>query len=113
MEIHFVSADKRGFEISRKMIHDDMGYKIDLVPSNERVKWIESNYNLMDTIYMGDGFFDDLIMFHASDAVSAYWKRFKCSSSINPRSAKYSKLIILFQYSLPKSMIGILVFIPV
>ena len=62
MEIHFVSADKRGFEISKKRIHDDMGYKIDLVPSSERVKWIESNYNLMDTIYMGDGFFDDLIM---------------------------------------------------
>ena len=62
MEIHFVSADKSAFEISRKRIHDDMGYKIDLVPSSERIKWIESNYCLMDTIYMGDGFFDDLIM---------------------------------------------------
>ena len=47
--------------------------------------------------------FDDLIISHASDAVSAYSKRFKCSSAINPRSAKYSKLIILFQYSFPKS----------
>ena len=60
--IHFVSADKRGFDISKKRIHDDMGYKIDLVASTDRVKWIESNYSLKDTIYMGDGFFDNIIM---------------------------------------------------
>tara|TARA_Y200000002_G_scaffold193235_1_gene159571 strand:+ start:5433 stop:5891 length:459 start_codon:yes stop_codon:yes gene_type:complete len=62
INIHFVSADKRGFEISKKRINEDMGYKIDLVSSNERVEWIESNYSLKDSIYMGDGFFDDSIM---------------------------------------------------
>lgn len=62
LRIHFVSADKRGFDISKKRIHDDMGYKIDLVASTDRVKWIESNYSLKDTIYMGDGFFDNIIM---------------------------------------------------
>ena len=62
INIHFVSADKRGFEISKKRIDEDMGYKIDLVSSNERVEWIESNYSLKDSIYMGDGFFDDSIM---------------------------------------------------
>ena len=58
LNIHFVSADERGFGISKMRINDDMGYKIDLVPSNERTKWIEENYSLSETIYMGDGIHD-------------------------------------------------------
>ena len=62
LNIHFVSADERGFGISKMRIKDDMGYKIDLVSSNDRIKWIEENYSLSETIYMGDGFFDHIIM---------------------------------------------------
>ena len=40
INIHFVSADKRGFEISKKRIVDDLGYDLDLVSSAERVDWI-------------------------------------------------------------------------
>tara|TARA_B100000424_G_scaffold212920_1_gene170375 strand:- start:778 stop:1047 length:270 start_codon:yes stop_codon:yes gene_type:complete len=49
-----------------------------------------------------------LIIDYASNGVSAYSKRFKRSSEINLRSARYLKLIKLFQYSLPKSKIEIL-----
>jgi len=62
INIQFVSADKRGFDISKKRIQDDMGYKINLVSSKERFSWIKDRYNPQDCIYMGDGFFDNLIM---------------------------------------------------
>ena len=39
-----------------------MGYKINLVSSKERFSWIKDRYNPQDCIYMGDGFFDNLIM---------------------------------------------------
>lgn len=62
INIRFVSADKRGFDISKKRIHDDMGYQIDLISSKERLNWIDKNFGLNNSIYMGDGFFDNLIM---------------------------------------------------
>ena len=39
-----------------------MGYKINLVSSKERLEWINTRFSLEETIYMGDGFFDHLIM---------------------------------------------------
>jgi len=62
INIHFVSADKRGFNISKKRIVDDMDYSLDLVSSSERLQWIKNRYNLSEVIYMGDGFFDHKIM---------------------------------------------------
>jgi 3-deoxy-D-manno-octulosonate 8-phosphate phosphatase (KDO 8-P phosphatase) len=59
--IEMVSADKRGFSISSKRIHDDMGYKLSLVSSSNRLKWLSDNFLLKETIYMGDGLFDGII----------------------------------------------------
>ena len=56
IEIQFVSADKRGFEISKKRIQDDMGYPINLVSSDSRLQWINERYDSKKVIYMGDGF---------------------------------------------------------
>ncbi|MDA9903808.1 HAD hydrolase family protein [Gammaproteobacteria bacterium] len=62
IDILFVSADGRGFDISKKRIVDDMGYSLDLVSSFDRLEWIKNKYNTNDVIYMGDGFFDHNIM---------------------------------------------------
>ena len=62
INIVFVSADKRGFKISKKRVKDDMGYPIYLVQSLKRVDWIDKKFNLKQTIYMGDGFYDHLVM---------------------------------------------------
>lgn len=62
IKIKFVSADARGFNISKKRILDDMGYSIDLVSSNDRLGWIKERYDPAKVIYMGDGFFDYKIM---------------------------------------------------
>jgi len=54
INIHFISADHRGFEISKKRVND-MGFEITLVPEDERLVYIENNYDLETLAYMGDG----------------------------------------------------------
>jgi 3-deoxy-D-manno-octulosonate 8-phosphate phosphatase (KDO 8-P phosphatase) len=70
IDILFVSADKRGFEISKKRITDDMGYSLELVSSFERLEWIKSRYDASDVIYMGDGFFDHKIMINVGYSIA-------------------------------------------
>lgn len=61
LEIVFVSADKRGFEISKKRIVDDMKRPLFLVKGKKRIEWIKSKYNPAEVIYIGDGIFDFLV----------------------------------------------------
>ena len=46
VDFRFVSADLKGFDISRKRITEDMGFKLDLVPSAERPDWIKQNRSI-------------------------------------------------------------------
>ncbi len=62
MKITFVSADSRGFKISKKRITTDMGYKLIKVNSEDRLEWLKKNFKLDEIIYMGDGIYDHLIM---------------------------------------------------
>ena len=55
--IRFITADKRGFKISKRRI-DDMGGKLELVSEDERMNYIDKNYKLANTIYIGDGLHD-------------------------------------------------------
>jgi 3-deoxy-D-manno-octulosonate 8-phosphate phosphatase (KDO 8-P phosphatase) len=59
--ITFISADKKGFKITKKRI-SDMGYTINLVPEEIRYEYIKQNYDLKKLIYMGDGDADALIL---------------------------------------------------
>lgn len=61
LQIHFISADKRGFKISKKRIVDDMGHNLELVNSRDRIKWISSKWKINEVIYMADGIWDGLI----------------------------------------------------
>ena len=54
INISFISADSRGFEITKKRIND-MGFEVKLVSEEERYEYIVKNYNLESLIYMGDG----------------------------------------------------------
>ena len=58
MDIVFVTGDKRGFEISKKRIVDDMHMELCLVSTIRRMDWIKERYNPKEVIYMGDGIFD-------------------------------------------------------
>ena len=60
--IKFITADKRGFSITKKRIVDDMGFKLELVSEQDRFKYIENEYGLASIIYMGDGYHDAKIL---------------------------------------------------
>jgi len=62
IKVHFVTGDKKGFNISKKRIVNDMGYSLDLVSTIRRIEWISKKYQLNKTIYMGDGIFDHYVM---------------------------------------------------
>lgn len=62
LKIRFITSDKKGFLISKKRINSDMGFKINLVPTFQRVNWAKKNLKLNETIFMGDGIFDYLLM---------------------------------------------------
>lgn len=57
ISIHFITADKRGFPISKKRIVDDMQQELNLVPEAERYAYFE-RLGIKETIYMGDGIHD-------------------------------------------------------
>lgn len=62
IDIEFITADKRGFKISRKRIVHDLGFKLHLVDETKRLEFIKKKYGLKNTIYMGDGYFDHKIL---------------------------------------------------
>jgi len=61
LHIEMISGDKRGFPITKKRIHDDMGYPVTLVSTFQRLDWIRDRFNLDETIYMGDGIYDPIV----------------------------------------------------
>ncbi|HCR36078.1 TPA: phosphatase [Candidatus Woesebacteria bacterium] len=61
LNILFISADKRGFSISKRRIKD-MGYKIQLVPDGNRYEWLKKNFDFNNMIFIGDGIFDSQII---------------------------------------------------
>jgi len=61
MHIEMLTGDKRGFEISKKRISEDMGYNLSLVSTFKRLEWIKERFNVDETIYMGDGIYDPMV----------------------------------------------------
>jgi len=60
--IAFITADKRGFPITKKRIVDDMGFQLELVLEENRYNYIKDNYGFQNLIYMGDGYYDAIIL---------------------------------------------------
>lgn len=61
VEIRFISGDRKGFDITRKRIVEDMKFPLDLVSTVKRLDWINHNLDPQGTIYMGDGIFDSFV----------------------------------------------------
>jgi 3-deoxy-D-manno-octulosonate 8-phosphate phosphatase (KDO 8-P phosphatase) len=58
VEIIFVTADRRGYPISRKRIVKDMKKSLYLVSAEDRLEWIRKFGFLGESIYIGDSFTD-------------------------------------------------------
>lgn len=70
ISIRAITADHRGFAISKKRIVDDMGLQLDLVSEGERLDWFKKNTNLESTVYMGDGIHDVEIFKHVAYSIA-------------------------------------------
>ena len=62
IRINFVTADKRGFLISKKRISKDMGYNLNLVSEEDRYQYLNKKFGIKNIIYMGDGIYDAKIL---------------------------------------------------
>ena len=62
VNVLFITADQRGFPISKKRIVDDMNQDLKLVSEHERLDFIKTNFGLDNVIYMGDGYHDAEIL---------------------------------------------------
>ena len=60
--IHFITGDRKVFDISHKRIVSDMNYPLDLVSTIRRIDWIKERFTPEEVIYMGDGIFDHYVM---------------------------------------------------
>lgn len=60
INIHFISADSKGFNITQKRI-SDIGFHVELVSENDRKTYI-NKFVADETIFMGDGYHDAKIM---------------------------------------------------
>lgn len=69
LQIVFVSADSRGWEISRKRV-EDMGFEVFLVPAAARFEWAKEKFNVKTLAYMGDSFQDAKLLGAAALGIS-------------------------------------------
>jgi 3-deoxy-D-manno-octulosonate 8-phosphate phosphatase (KDO 8-P phosphatase) len=83
VNIIFVTGDRKGFVISKRRIEKDMKFKIFLVSTLKRVEWIKKRYNLSETIYMGDGIFDYIVMKKVFYAIAPNNADFTCKKYAN------------------------------
>jgi 3-deoxy-D-manno-octulosonate 8-phosphate phosphatase (KDO 8-P phosphatase) len=58
--VHFISADKKGFSIVQNRLEKEMNFKLDLVTHlpKERWIWMASTYPQKKIFYIADGIFD-------------------------------------------------------
>lgn len=71
INVQAISADKRGFEITKKRIQEDMKIPLTLVEEKERLDWFKNNFrSLKEVIYMGDGMHDAKIFEHVGYSIA-------------------------------------------
>lgn len=95
IKIQAISADKRGFEITKKRIQDDMKISLTLVDEKERLNWFKNNFKSLDeVIYMGDGIHDAEIFEHVGYSIAPnnafYVAKNKADFVTNARSGEGS-----------------------
>lgn len=70
INVQAITADKRGLDITKKRVEEDMQLKLHLVSEGERLEWFKKNFDLAETIYMGDGMHDAEIFGHVGYSIA-------------------------------------------
>lgn len=61
IDLHAITADRRGFDISAKRL-SDLGLPLTLVKETDRLEWLQKRYDPSSTLFVGDGIFDAKVM---------------------------------------------------
>lgn len=92
LNVQVISADKRGFAITKKRIAEDMGLKLELVSEEDRLGWLQKNFNLGESIFMGDSMHDakifGLMGYSIAPASAFYLAREKASFVTHHRAGE-------------------------
>jgi 3-deoxy-D-manno-octulosonate 8-phosphate phosphatase (KDO 8-P phosphatase) len=70
LDIVIITGDRKGFEITKKRVADDMKLRLELVSTVQRAKWFKETMNPRDAIYMADGIFDAFVFPHVGYAIA-------------------------------------------
>lgn len=87
-----ITADKRGLAITKKRVVEDMGLRLEVVSEEDRIKWLKTNFNLAESIYIGDGIFDaqvfSFVAYGIAPANAFYIAKEKASFVTNAKSGE-------------------------
>ncbi len=83
IKIIFLTADKRGYNISKKRIVDDMKQDLILISEEDRLAFIEKKYGLDKVIYMGDGYYDSIILEKCLYGIAPHNARIEAKNAAN------------------------------
>jgi 3-deoxy-D-manno-octulosonate 8-phosphate phosphatase (KDO 8-P phosphatase) len=61
MSIRFITGDRKGLDITRRRIVDDMKFELEVVSTIQRARWFRDTMNPAEAVYMGDGIFDPYV----------------------------------------------------
>ena len=62
IQILFITADKKGFSISKRRIQKDMKHKIILLSEEDRFNFLKKKFGLENIVYIGDGIYDAKVL---------------------------------------------------
>lgn len=83
IKVIFISADKRGFAITKKRIVEDMNQELFMVSEGDRLEFIKTNYGLENVIYIGDGYHDATILKQCCYGIAPQNARIEAKNAAN------------------------------
>tara|TARA_B100001121_G_C18631951_1_gene594803 strand:- start:88 stop:576 length:489 start_codon:yes stop_codon:yes gene_type:complete len=81
-KIIFITADKRGYSVTKKRIVDDLNYKLQLVTETERYAFCE-RIGFKKIIFIGDGIYDSKILKNCRFGITPNNARIEARKSAN------------------------------
>ena len=88
IKFFFVTADIRGFKITKKRVVDDMKCDLQYVEEGKRVQFLE-RFKKYDVIYMGDGHHDLKVFYRAIECFKKSKRQSKLCYKIQSGRRRY------------------------
>lgn len=83
LDIEFISADQEGWDITESRIVKHMKFPLTMVKEKDRIDYVISRGCPKETVYMGDGPYDALVMPHVGLSIAPAQAYKSCTSAAN------------------------------